>query len=236
MIDHIKDKILSNRLGQIGGITFSTYTFLWAVIEPLNIQWISNHAGIWRTLLIVLSLLVTGILTIQLTNNTLETIDANGPGKTLQESYRSYGRPTLSPSVDGILGNVVSIKGDFTKDPVDWPLKSSAQKASKLEFIYNHTSPLHFYLRVMVISQNGDVTELKWIRFDHDIGVPDRYQGHEEMACPYNAVNVGSFLKVNIDIREAVKNTFGKGGWEYEKTMLFRIRGNGLVKSISFKK
>jgi hypothetical protein len=235
-MNRFTEKLLSSRLGQYSALVFTIYAGIWTIIEPLNLTWINSHSILWRTILVTGAILLSLILSIQVASRKLEMIDADGPGKPLLNPSQKIGLPTISLTADGNLGNVVIIKGDYNTEAIDWQLRSSGQRAGKIEFIFTHTGTVRFYIRIIVVSKTGDAVMFKWIRFDNTVGRPDKYEEQEEMACPYDSTNTGNFLKVNIDILKAVKDTFGQGGWEYEKTMTFRIRGEATIKSISFRK
>ncbi len=234
----MKEKILSSQVGQIGALLFSAYTLAWSIIEPLNLDWINNHKSIWRLILLVFAGTVTLVLSIRLSRSLLDKIDADGLDRTLQGSYSSTGNPQMTVSQDGHIGNIVRIIGNFSLDESDWIIKSSAQKAKKLEFIFKSHSTIHFYLRVGMLSQNGQTSISRWIRFDSNLTSPDPYaQNSPELGVPYDSTPLHSFNEAEIDISEAVKQSYGQGGWTYNKIMIFRIRcHDAIIKSVSFKK
>jgi len=234
--DNLRAKIRATKAGVTLLLAITVYTGTWGVVEPLNLTWINDHIILWRTILIAWSLLAGFFLSFPLTGRSLQTIDANGRDVMLQNSYRSGGTPTVTIEADGNFGNVAVIKADYNKDELDWDVRPTAQKAGKLEFIFRHRGIVHFYLRVVVVSKTGDVSVPKWIKFDNSHAVPDRYEGQEEMAIPYESINTKNFQKVTIDIEKAVKETFGQGGWEYGKVLAFRVRGNVTIRHVIFKK
>jgi len=237
-MNDIKGLVLSSRIGKIGALIFSVYTLIWGIIEPLGLDWIDDHKAIWRTLLLVFAIIVTIILSIRLSSALLDEIDADGPDRTLQESFSSTGDPKVRVLQDGRLGNVVNIQGTYEKDELDWAVKSSAQKAEKLEVIFKNNGVFFFYLRVVMVSQNGEVPTTRWIRFDNSLAAPDIFRNDpHEMAVDFESDLFKSYNKAKINIAEAVRKTYGQAGWVYSKIMLFRIRCNdGTVKSVSFKK
>lgn len=238
MSKNIQDIILSSKLGKIGILVFAVYTLAWGIIEPLGLEWIENHKTIWRILLLSFSAIVTAILSIRLTSSLLDKIDSDGPDRTLQESYSSTGMPTVTVFQDAKLGNVVNIKGQYHKDELDWAIKSSAQKASVLEVIFKNNRVFYFYLRIVMLSQNGQIHTTRWIRFDNSIVTPDIYiNDPHEMGIHYDSDLFNGYNKATISIKEAVQQTYGQAGWIYDKIMLFRVRcDDGTVKSVIFKK
>src|SRR6185312_4538020 len=101
MANNLKDTILSSRVGQIGTLFFSAYTFVWAIIEPLNFEWINSHKIIWRVILLVFAGIVTAVLSIRLSRSLLDKIDADGPDRTFQDSYSSSGNPKMTVQKHG---------------------------------------------------------------------------------------------------------------------------------------
>jgi len=235
---NIKDFVLSSRVGKIGQLAFSVYILIWGIVEPLGLTWIEEHKNIWRITLLVVATLVTLIISIRLSSPILEKLDPNTPDRLIQESYSSTGSPQVKIFQDGHLGNVMSIKGDYHKDEMDWVIKSSAQKANKLEFIFKHKAVFYFYLRVLMTSKNEEAYTTRWIRFDNSMTTPDIFRNDpEEMAIHYESEPLHSFNKAIIDIKAAVKNTYGQAGWIYSKSMIVRVRcDDGVIKSISLKK
>ena len=159
-----------------------------------------------------------------------------GGGSNLQNSYYSSGTPIVTIEADGNFGNVAVFKADYNKDEIDWKILDHAQRAGYLGFTFNTRGLMSFYVRVLLVSQTGDVTVLKWIRFDNRLAVPDRYEGQEEMATPYISNSDKNFHIANINIKKAVNDTFGQGGWEFSKLLIFRVRGGVCIKSVIFSK
>ena len=222
-------RFLATRVGRFVQAAFSVYVVIWALAEPLNLTWITSHPLIWRVILIGVSVIIGLTYFVNVIGSVLEKIDSQTIGKRLQD-FISTGSPVVRVSTDGHVGEVMTIQGDYTKDELDWPLLSSAQKAKTLEFRFKHTALLYFYLRVVVRSQNGQGTKTVWIRFDNNLGEAEVYEPTKsEMGLPYDSVNDGSMLKTRIDIKQAVKDTYGQGGWQLEKSTLFRIRGQSTV-------
>jgi hypothetical protein len=75
MTDNLKEKVFSSRIGQIGLLIFSAYTFAWGIIEPLVLNWINENKKIWRIILLAFSGIITAVLSIRLSRSTLEQID-----------------------------------------------------------------------------------------------------------------------------------------------------------------
>lgn len=234
---NFKDLLFSSRVGQIGGVILSVYSFFWAILEPLSLPWISTHQATFRTILIVVSLLVAIILLVPLTSQYLAKFEAGSLDNNLRDSCVSTGSPILKETVDGRMGLVVDVAGHFRDAPMDWYLPNNAQNAGKLVFVYKYNKvPFHFYVRVIVISSDGTASLAKWIRFDHDVVMADRYSRQEEMACPYESQIKSGYQTTVIDLEKAVKETFGQGGWSYQRVMIFRVRGEGTIKLIGLKR
>lgn len=232
------DRLLSTRLGKFFQLFFSVYVIIWGLAEPLNLKWITDHPSGWRIALVGLAFLGAIIRLIDVTGKSLETIDASTLGKTLRD-YATYGNPETKIVADGQVGNVMTIRGNYEKDELDWNISPNAQKAGRLVFFFSQKKLFYFYLRIVVRSNSGNVSLPKWIRFDNTLADVQGSPTNEEMGCPYNedTVDQNGLSKVQIDIKKYVEKTYGTAGWKYERLMVFRIRTyDGTVKSISFKK
>jgi hypothetical protein len=237
MKKNIHEVLFSSLAGRVGSLFVSVYALFWTAVEPLSLSWIDNHRVYWRVGLLIASILVTIILLIPFASRYLIKIEIGASDMDLRDACVSTGKPILAEMVDGQLGAVMIIRADYTADPLDWHVPVSAQKAGRVEFIYKYTKvPFHFYVRVVVTSSDGSATATKWIRFDHNVAIPDRYNKQEEMACPYSSLQKNGYQTTAIDLNSAVKNTFGQGGWQYQRIILFRVRGEGFIKHIGFKR
>ena len=239
MSNNLRESIFSSRSGQIATLFFSAYTLAWAIIEPLNLDWVNSHKTIWRIILLSFAAIVTIVLSIRLVRKQLDKIDADGSGRTLQNSYSSKGNPKMTVQKYGHIGHVVNIKGNYSDDESDWLIKSSAQKAKKMELIFDSHGKFDFYLRVAMLSSNDSkVSTVRWIRFDSLIATPDQYiLDTPELGVPYTSKPFKGFNKSEIDISDAVKKSYGQDGWVYDKIMIFRIRCNvASIKSVAFMK
>jgi len=226
------ERFLASRLGRFLQAAFSVYIVIWGLAEPLSLTWITGHPMIWRIVLISVSIIIGLTYFLNAIGTVLEKIDTRTIGNRLQD-YISTGAPIVQVTTDGHVGEAITIQGNYQKDELDWPLLTSAHKAKILELRFKHIALFHFYLRVVVRSRNGAGTKTVWVRFDNSMGEAEVYGPDKgEMGLPYDAVNDGSMLKARIDIQKAVKDTYGQGGWQLEKSTLFRIRGQGTVKDI----
>jgi hypothetical protein len=238
MENNLKSIIQSKKIGRIAYFLFSVYILIWAIIEPIGLEWIEYHKNIWRIILLSISTLVTLIFSYRICNTLLDKIDTNGPDRTLQDSFSSTGNPSINIKQDGNLGGVLHIRGQFNLDEMDWLIKSNAQKAKQVELIFKTKDKFCFYIRVILLSQNEDNQTFRWIRFDNSIAKADNFiNDPHEMGTPFDSTLYKTFNKVVINIPDAIMGTFGQAGWKYNKSLLFRIRCNDAeIKSLVFKK
>ena len=232
------ERLLSTRIGKFFQIFFSVYVIIWGLAEPLNLKWITDHPTGWRIALVGLALLGAIIRLIDVTGRSLETIDASTLGKSLKD-YATYGNPETKIVTNGHVGKVMTIKGNYEKDELDWSISPNAQKAGRLVFFFSQKKLFYFYLRIVVRSKSGGASLPKWIRFDNTLADVQGSPADDEMGCPYNedVITQDGLSKVQIDIKKYVEKTYGQAGWQYQRLMVFRIRTyDGIVKSISFGK
>ena len=239
MLDQVKEKInlgYKERVIAFFILYGIVYGIIWAATEPLNLDIINSNKNHWRLILIIGTLIVTlSIYFFLLFSKDLEKFGLHYNDTNLQTTVRSSGFPVITIETDGFHGKVFTLKADYDKDEMTWDLKASAHQASFLTIIYQTQGRLTFYIRISIISKDKSTTKLKWIRFEPTISIPDAAIKNEEIGYPLKVVNNDNFLQTTINIREAVKHTFAKAGWQFDKVLQIRARGNGKIKSMTLK-
>jgi len=212
------------------------YGLIWSGTEPLNLEITSSNRPLWRLILIIGALLLTLLIYFFiLYSKYLERFGLNYNDTNLQVTVRSSGSPVITTELDGFHGRVFNLKADYHKDEMTWDLKASAHNASSLTIIYQPNKILNFYVRISIISKDKSITQLKWIRFEPTISIPDNRIENEEIGYPLKVVNNDSFLQTTINIKDVIKNTFSKAGWQFDKVLQIRARGSGKIKSMTLK-
>ena len=225
----IKGKVIALIL-----ILGTSYSFIWQLLEPLNLGIITSNSIAWRWILIGITLAISIVTFLfLLPSKNLEQFGFEASDTNLQTSVKSTGNPMITTDSDGFQGKVFTLKADFNKDEMDWHLKPSAHKASAIIFLYSAGTNLKFYLRINLISKDKTTQKLKWIRLEPNISIPDICFDQEEMAYPIFAENQYSFLRTYVNINKAVVKTHGQKGWQFDKIILFRIRGSGKIKRVT---
>src|SRR5688572_27489376 len=213
MFDNIKEQIELGFKGKIVAfflILFGVYTVIWAFIEPLDLEWINSNKTLWRWILGSSTLLITVLAFIYFFPKTiLQEFGLQAHDTNLQTSMISTGNPVIKIESDGFQGKIFMLNGDYHKDEMDWHIKPSAHKASYFTFIYFPIITMTFYLRIIVVSKDRTDHKYGWIRFDPNLPFPQKFHGQEEIGYPISAINIDSFLKTTVDIKKAVKETFG---------------------------
>lgn len=237
MLDQVKERINQGTTGRVFAFFLLyaiVYGSIWASTEPLNFDITSSDKPLWRLILIVGTLILTVILFFFLLySKDLERFGLHYNDTNLQTTVRSSGFPLITIETDGYHGKVFALKAIYDQDEMTWDLKASAHQASFLTIIYQTQGHLTFYIRMSIISKDKSSTKLKWIRFEPTISIPDTSIENEEIGYPLKAVNNDNFLQTTINIGEVVKNTFAKAGWQFDKILQIRVRGNGKIKSMT---
>ena len=241
MIEKIKEQIHLGFKGRVIAfilLLFIVYGTIWTLMEPLTIEWITKNPIIWRIILIGTALLITLIAFIFfLPKKILEKFGTNAGDTNLEQSFISTGTPSIKIEIDGFHGKVFVLNNEVSKDEMDWHVKPSANNASYFSFVYLPVSKIYFYMRLILTSKTKDEQKYVWIRLEPTWMIPESYKGpaHDEMAYPTTAINQNTFHKTTVDIKKAVDETFGHGGWQYGKILMFRIRGAGKVKEVTLR-
>jgi hypothetical protein len=162
--------------------------------------------------------------------NILEEFGVN-PNDTSLLNCKKHNNASILLITDRQLGQVFTITGIWEDDHLDWPVRDSANKATYFAFTYLANGRLTFYLNVNAISLDGE-TDDKWIRFEPSLAKSDEYNNQKEMAYVNEVKRDNTFETSTVDIQQAVAETFGQGGWVFNKVHLIRVRGQGKIKKM----
>ncbi len=237
MFENIKKYLAQGKKEKVIALVLilgTSYSLIWQLLEPLNLEIVTSNRVVWRWILISLTLAISIVTFLFLfPRRYLEQFGFEANDTDLRTAMKSTGSPQITVGSDGYQGNIFILKANYHKDEMDWHLKPSAYKASSITFLYSDSIDLKFYLRIRVISKDKSTQDLKWIRLEPNISIPDKCRNQEEMAYPMAAENQDGFIKSFININKAVTETHGQKGWIYDKIILFRIRGSGKIKKIT---
>lgn len=211
-----------------------SYSLIWQLLEPLNLEFIESHKALWRWILILTTLLITIFVFIFLSpRKNIEQFGFEPSDTNLSATYKSKGNPSITIESDGYHGKVYSLKGVYEKDEMDWPVKHSAHKAQSVSYLYKSSDKFSFYIRVNVLSKDHSTQKPKWIKFDPSASIATTCTDQEEMIYPVLAENQDGFLKTFVNLNKAVSETFGQKGWQFDKLLAIRIRGTVQIKKIT---
>jgi tyrosyl-tRNA synthetase len=163
--------------------------------------------------------------------NILEEFGAN-PGDTSLLNCKKHGDASILLITDRQLGLVFTISGIWEEGTLDWDIRDSANKATYFAFTYLATGRLTFYLNVIATSLDGKTSDDKWIRFEPSFAKSDEYNNQKEMAYVNEVKRDNTFETSTVEIQQAFAETFGQGGWVFNKVHLIRVRGQGKIKKM----
>jgi tyrosyl-tRNA synthetase len=163
--------------------------------------------------------------------NILEEFGAN-PGDTSLLDCKKDGVASILLNTDRQLGLVFTIAGIWEEGALSWDIRDSANKATYFLFTYLATGRLTFYLNVIASSLDGKTSDDKWIRFEPSFAKSDEYNNQKEMAYVNEVKRDNTFETSTVDIQQAFAETFGQGGWVFNKVHLIMVRGQGKIKKM----
>ena len=248
-MDSIFEKArISIREGWKGIITaffvllFIAYTFIWAIMEPLNLadnfgcsnEFYLNRIFLHIILSFVFSLLTTYFLYIRLKFH-LEKISLNPNDTNLKTCWTiTEGQVNFEELRDGYFGKVLKFEGE-DHYAIDYNVKPKAHKAQIINYIANPQNGFALYLKVKLKSKINDDTSSKWIVFVlNSVSPLPHGSGEFEWSYPVTPHFLsGDWMRFSIKLEKAVKETHGTAGWEYFGLEKIRIRGNGILESIN---
>jgi hypothetical protein len=163
----------------------------------------------------------------------LEKIAFNYPDSPTGHGWRFSDRieptqPTFHSFEDGFVGSAIEIK-TTAKYGLDCNIKPLARLGSFIEFeVKPETRDSVVYARLGVVSKDGTKSKTVWLQFLVGNGQPyPKEDDSVEWAVPLKPVRRDdSWLLFQVDLIEAVAQTFGKKGWGFQQLKGFRVRGN----------
>lgn len=127
---------------------------------------------------------------------------------------------------DQFVGNAISITSPV-KYGMDFEVGSAAaQRGSVVEFVANLTKDAVIYASVR-LERDEASTQNGWIKLTTRRG-PPTFVDEDEWQLSIISVSSkgGDWLLYQVDLQDAVRQTFGNDGWKFQQLNKFRIRGD----------
>lgn len=134
---------------------------------------------------------------------------------------------SIEHAKDGFIGKVVEIKS-ATGYKMEFDVPPGAIFGNFVEFAVKLEHNARLFTSIRVKSNNSTETKTAWLKYKAGIGAPYPVgRGNYEWCHPIKPINLGGeWLLFQIDLEQAVKETFGKKGWEFGELSRLRVRGN----------
>ena len=109
----------------------------------------------------------------------------------------------------------------------DYDVRPQASLGALAEFIVRPDDQrAKVYVHLIVLSKDGSLSKPVWLSVSVGIEKPSPHE-ENEWKFPVKPDHVeGDWLRFQIDLSDAVAQTFGKNGWRYGQLKGFRLRGN----------
>jgi hypothetical protein len=234
-------------------LLISSYFTIWQFAEPLAIpDTLEELPTFTKTRIFFhlnLTLLVTAHLTLilillirykeqvspQSTQNEkllLEKIGLGVSDTSIEKCWRfSEGtdpKPTLKLFDDGFFGKALEIKS-MIRYAADYDVQAQASLGATIEFVIKQDDQKAIvYAHLIVLSRDSSESKSVWLSFPIGLEKPSPVgEGDGEWRFPIKPDHLdGNWLRFQIDLSEAVGQTFGTKGWRYGQLKGFRLRGN----------
>jgi hypothetical protein len=111
----------------------------------------------------------------------------------------------------------------------DYDVKAQTSFGSQIEYVVKpEEERVLIYARSIVLSRHGSESKTVWLSFPVRREPPRPYQdGEHEWSYPIEPIHLeGGWLKFELNLGDAVNQTFGLRGWRFGQLLGFRIRGN----------
>lgn len=230
----IRQSILKT-LGGFCLIFLASYSFIWLILEPLQIDF---HACIYlyRELLILSSSILTiCIFTIMFSILKLQSFGLErSETNLLENAIVDFGNPIFNIANDNLSEKSLEIHGIFSDDVLKWDLGAIGQNATRLKYTYSVEPDLILYLRIMLIKTDVGNSQLVWISFRDDINKITPGTSEFEFAYPIKPKRKdNNWLVCQRNFKKISEEIFPD--YKYKKIVSFQIRGNGKISKVVFK-
>lgn len=172
-------------------------------------------------------------------------VDIGSPPKQAPE-------PTFTSLKEGLWGRVLKIESNLTKLPpnlgepnycMDYELTDQTeQTANYVKFIFKKGKWYILYTKIIIKNKDGSKTNDVWlhIQIGKKLPRPDKnYKAEWAIDVPMEKKEKGWITSAPINLKEMVKKTYGTigtEGWEFDRLIGFRLRGNMQIAKILYYK
>jgi len=138
---------------------------------------------------------------------------------------------------DGFVGESLEISS-YEGHAIDYRVNSPAAGFGNIiEYVIKPDHKTMVYTKIKVLSENNTTTKDIWLAFVPGAEKPKRiYDGDEWTVYITPQQLGGGWLLYQVDLKEVAKETIETDGWNLEKIIAFRLRGNLSIASITIYK
>lgn len=211
-------------------LLISVYTLIWTISEPINN--IFPFTNCTYIILWIIVILVTLLVLCFIRPNKILYKYVFTKKKLEEQNWETKnGQPIREIMKDWIFGEILFNKGSH-EDVSDCTINDYTKKSSSITYIYSSGKDFHFYLYVDVISKNQHSRRSVWLCLKSEIEQAKEYS-EDEWELPIKASPIGNGrLKVRINLKKAIAETYGIVWRKYSSLHKFRIRWTGKIQSI----
>lgn len=172
----------------------------------------------------------TGVIPVASTVQTLEPllkIEFNYSDEPTNHGWRLLNSTpiTLTLGNDGYQGSYLIVQSD-SGNAIDIDVLNTAAKGTALKFVVKYgATQAPLYVKVMLKSQHGNESRWGWIKVYSGTTSPKKNSEQEWTIYRVPESVEGDWKVFQIDLREAVRSTFGDEGWQHDRIIGFRVRG-----------
>jgi hypothetical protein len=159
----------------------------------------------------------------------LQRIDFDYQDSPENHGWRIEGNPGFSLQPGGVLD--ITSRKLYSMHHTVTPLACSG---TLIEFVARYEAHnTAVYARVAIQSQDGSENDEVWLKIQIGPHPPEQARGtHEWIWYVQPALLDGGWSRFEVNLPDAVKETFGAEGWSYRKLIGFRLRGRLKIKQI----
>jgi hypothetical protein len=235
LIEEIRDWVSESLTGKIVGFVllfYSVNTILWGLAEPISISykfWCNYPIFHYVTVFVLSAIGMYFILRKKIIKTiNFESLKSNG-----QDNWTTVeGKPERTIESDNVLGKYISFKGGHD-DQSKFTLDGVSSTGTILNMIYNPKEQFILYAHFRLNPKKEGNSQDGWFALYYNIKTPYKESDHEWGYPIKFRVIENKWLASRVNLKSAVKKTFGKSSWEYSNLIGIKIRGTGSLQEIS---
>lgn len=142
-------------------------------------------------------------------------------------------QPVCKHISQGFVGEALEISS-YEDKAMDYQVSLATGFGTMIEYVIKPDRKTTVYAKIKALSGNNSASKDIWLAFVSGAEQPKRiYDGEEWTVYVVPEQLGGGWLKYQVDLKDVAQKTINTDGWNLEKILAFRLRGNLSIASIT---